>query len=82
LFVIFYPKGLLKALGWAAIAFSLMTLVIPSLMVWQERKITPYQTGDYRVKGGSWALLIVFLAGCLIIAVQLLVLVERLPKIG
>ncbi|MBN3859545.1 tyrosine transporter TyrP [Neisseriaceae bacterium PsAf] len=82
LFVIFYSKGFLKALGWAAIAFSLMTLVIPSLMVWQERKITPYQTGDYRVKGGSWALLIVFLAGCLIIAVQLLVLVERLPKIG
>ncbi|QRN41480.1 MAG: tyrosine transporter TyrP [Neisseriaceae bacterium] len=82
LFVAFYPKGFLKALGFAAIAFSLMTLVIPSLMVWQERKITPYQLGNYRVKGGNIGLLAVFLAGCLIIGIQILVFLDYLPKIG
>lgn len=70
LFALFYPKGFIFALGFAAIALSVLSLLLPALLVRQTRK---QHAGGYRVMGGQLGLLMVFFLGIAIITIQLMV---------
>lgn len=79
LFALFYPKGFIFALGFAAIALSVLSLLLPALLVRQTRK---QHTGGYRVFGGQLGLLLVFVLGIAIIAIQLAIVAGGLPNVG
>ncbi len=79
LFALFYPKGFIFALGFAAIALSVLSLLLPALLVRQTRK---QHTGGYRVFGGQLGLLLVFVLGVAIIAIQLTIVAGSLPSVG
>lgn len=68
MFALFYQKGFIIALGYAAIALSVLALLIPVMLVIQTRK---RHTDGYRVPGGILGLIIVFFFGLGIIAIQL-----------
>lgn len=78
LFALFYPKGFIFALGFAAIALSVLSLLLPALLVRQTRK---QHTGGYHVFGGQTGLLLVFVLGIGIIAIQLTIVATRLPSV-
>ncbi|MDD2224113.1 MAG: tyrosine transporter TyrP [Pseudomonas sp.] len=77
LFALFYPKGFIFALGFAAIALSVLSLLLPALLVHQTRK---QHSGGYRVLGGQLALFMVFFLGVAIIVIQLAIVSGGLPN--
>ena len=79
IFALFYPKGFIMALGFAAIALSVLALLLPSAMAFKSRNTN---SRKYQVFGGSIALLIVFLCGIIVIGVQLGIAFKILPNIG
>lgn len=79
LFALFYPKGFIFALGFAAIALSVLSLLLPALLVRQTRK---QHAGGYRVFGGQVGLLLVFVAGIAIIAIQLTIVATSFPSLS
>ncbi len=79
LFALFYPKGFVIALGFAAIALSVLSLLLPALLVRQTRK---QHVGGYRVAGGQLGLLLVFSLGIAIIVIQLSIVSGYLPNVG
>lgn len=79
LFALFYPKGFVIALGFAAIALSVLSLLLPALLVQQTRK---QHAGGYRVVGGQMGLLVVFMLGIAIIVIQLGIVSGYLPNVG
>lgn len=78
LFALFYPKGFIFALGFAAIALSVLSLLLPALLARQTRK---QHSGGYRVSGGALGLLAVFSLGIIIIAIQLAIVLGYLPRV-
>lgn len=79
IFALFYPKGFVMALGYAAIALSVLALLLPSAMALKSRHANPRK---YQVLGGTPALLIVFLCGIAVITIQLGIVFNLLPNIG
>jgi len=79
LFALFYPKGFVIALGFAAIALSILSLLLPALLVYQTRQ---QHADGYRVLGGQLGLLGVFMLGVAIIAIQLGIVSGLLPSVG
>ena len=67
------------ALGFAAIALSVLALLLPSLLVWKTRK---KHQAQYRVWGGTPALALVFVCGVTVIAIQLGIASGMLPAVG
>ncbi|NLD00290.1 MAG: tyrosine transporter TyrP [Gammaproteobacteria bacterium] len=78
LFALFYPKGFIFALGFAAIALAVLSLLLPALLVRQTRK---QHTGGYQVYGGQFGLLLVFVLGLGIIAIQLAIVMGGLAAV-
>ena len=78
-FALFYPRGFVLALGFAAIALSVLALLLPSLLVWKTRK---KHQAQYRVWGGTPALALVFVCGVTVIAIQLGIASGMLPAVG
>lgn len=68
MFALFYPQGFQMALGYAAIALSMLALLLPAMLVWQTRKL---HVGGYRVPGGKALLVVVFGLGLVVIGIQL-----------
>ncbi|WP_426358200.1 aromatic amino acid transport family protein [Pseudocolwellia sp. HL-MZ19] len=81
-FAIFYPKGFILALGFAAIALVILALFLPVSMVWKQRKNNLQNQKGYKVIGGKPALIIVVTCGTIIITAQLMQLLGVVPKIG
>ena len=79
LFALFYPKGFVIALGFAAIALSVLSLLLPALLARQTRK---QHAEGYRVAGGQLGLLLVFTLGIAIIVIQLSIVSGYLPNVG
>jgi len=79
LFALFYPKGFIFALGFAAIALSILSLLLPALLVRQTRK---QHAGGYRVLGGQLGLLVVSVLGVVIIVIQLAIVSGSLPSVS
>ena len=74
----FYPKGFIFALGFAASALAGWSLLLPALLVRQTRK---QHTGGYQVYGGQFGLLLVFVLGLGIIAIQVAIVMGGLAAV-
>ncbi len=69
-FALFYPNGFIMALGYAAIALSVLAILLPSAVAYKLRQsdsITPY-----KVVGGNAVLALVFLCGLGIIIIEII----------
>jgi tyrosine-specific transport protein len=77
---LFYPNFVM-ALTYAAVALSILALLLPCLLVWRCRAENENQ-GGYRVKGGKPVLVLVFLCGIAVIAIQIGIVSGILPEIG
>jgi tyrosine-specific transport protein len=69
-FALFYPKGFIIALGFAGIALSILSLILPSLSLFilrLKKKTNP----DYIVPLPNWVLLAFFILGVGIIVIEL-----------
>ncbi|CDL81801.1 tyrosine transporter TyrP [Xenorhabdus szentirmaii] len=75
---LYYPNFVM-ALTFAAVALSILALLLPCLLVWRCRA---ENKGGYRVKGGKPALIFVFLCGIAVIAIQICIVTGILPKVG
>lgn len=80
LFALFYPQGFVLALGYAGVALAVLALIVPALLVWRSRQ--QHNASAYRVTGGAAGLLLVFLCGIGVIAIQLLIALGWLPEVG
>ncbi|QTL38320.1 tyrosine transporter TyrP [Xenorhabdus budapestensis] len=78
-FALFYPKGFVMALGYAAIALSILALLLPSILIFKVRQKNICQ---YRVFGGTPALVLVFLCGIAVISIQIGIVTGMLPEVG
>ncbi|MFA0299264.1 aromatic amino acid transport family protein, partial [Vibrio sp. 10N.222.46.A3] len=82
-FALFYPQGFIMALGYAAIALSVLAILLPTVMVYKVRYtdllVKPHATeSTYQVLGGSKALFLAGSVGVFIIAIQILISVGLL----
>ena len=80
-FAIYYPKGFILALGYAAIFVAILEIILPALMVYQLRKSQTLHS-PYRMKGGLILLIVIAFIGVLIIACQLLSSFHYLPSLS
>ncbi|MBG5918266.1 tyrosine transporter TyrP [Providencia stuartii] len=78
-FALFYPKGFIMALGFAAIALSILALLLPSALAFKSRLRNERK---YQVTGGALALVIVFLCGIIVIGVQFAIAFNIIPNVG
>jgi tyrosine-specific transport protein len=69
MFAVFYPEGFIMALGYAAIALSVLAVIIPALIVWKLR--ATHTKSAYVVSGGVFGLIAALLSGGAIIALEL-----------
>lgn len=79
-FALFYPQGFITALGYAAIALTILAIFLPVAMVNKVRKQNPQRA--YRVAGGQVSLLLTGGVGVLIVAAQILISFGVLPSLG
>lgn len=75
-------SSFVKALTYAAVALSILALILPALMVIKARKLETKKNHNYRVKGGTPALLIVLIFGFGVILIQFAIVAGLLPDIG
>ncbi|KER01574.1 tyrosine transporter TyrP [Photorhabdus temperata] len=75
---LYYPNFVM-ALTFAAVALSILALLLPSMLAWRSRQIE--QTA-YRVIGGKPVLVLVFLCGIAVIAIQIGIVSGLLPEVG
>ena len=80
-FALYYPKGFILALGYAAIALAVLAVFLPISMVYKVRKSNT-KANAYQVKGGQVALVIAGIAGFAIVCTQVLITVGALPALG
>ncbi|AWX15455.1 tyrosine transporter [Mergibacter septicus] len=78
-FALFYPQGFYVALGYAGIMFAFYGLVLPIGLAWKARR--QYPKLNYRVMGGSSALILALVVGILIIAIPFLIQAGYLPAV-
>lgn len=79
-FALFYPQGFITALGYAAIALTILAIFLPVAMVNKVRKQNPQRA--YRVAGGQVSLLLTSGVGLLIVTAQILISIGLLPSLG
>lgn len=76
LFALFYPRGFIFALGFAAIALAVLAVLLPVALVWRWRYAVSISRSEsnilYKVKGGRFGLVLVFGVGLAIIVLQLI----------
>ncbi|AKJ42709.1 tyrosine transporter TyrP [Pragia fontium] len=78
MFALFYQKGFIIALGYAAIALSVLALLLPAMLVIQARK---QHTEGYRVPGGSLGVILALCFGVAIIFIQIGIVFGLLPQV-
>jgi tyrosine-specific transport protein len=69
IFALFYPEGFIRALGYAAIALSILAIIIPVLAVWKLRSFR--STNKYVLCGGRLGLVIALLCGVGVIFLEM-----------
>ncbi|WIV87266.1 tyrosine transporter TyrP [Proteus appendicitidis] len=76
-----YFPNFVQALAYAAIALSILALLLPALLVWKVRQ---EQNGadKYKVKGGKSTLAVVFICGLVVIGIQIAITFGLLPQVG
>lgn len=78
LFAMFYPKGFIIALGYAAIFVAILEIIIPAMMAHKIRRSKTRQS-PYRVFGGKILLIAITFIGVVLIVIQLLSIIHILP---
>lgn len=73
-------SSFVQALTYAAVALSVLALIIPALLTMRVRKLEA--NGIYRVKGGTPILTLVLLCGIAVIAIQFAIVAGFLPNVG
>lgn len=73
-------SSFVQALTYAAVALSVLALIIPALLTMRVRKLEA--NGIYRVKGGTPILGLVLLCGIAVIAIQFAIVAGFLPNVG
>lgn len=73
-------SSFVQALTYAAVALSVLALIIPALLTMRVRKLET--KGIYRVKGGTPILGLVLLCGIAVIAIQFAIVTGFLPNVG
>ncbi len=76
-----FPNGFLVAIGFAALAATVWTAIVPAMMVYKIRKKFPNSTG-FKVPGGNAVIVIVMLFGIITGACHLLAMADLLPVYG
>lgn len=71
-FALFYPKGFIAALGYAAIALSFIAVIIPTSIAIYQRYFIKKKKDYYKVWGGLLGLLSLLLLGVIVILVEIL----------
>lgn len=79
-FALYYPKGFVIALGYAAIFGAILTVILPALMVYKLRKSSELSS-PYRVFGGTFLLLIAIVVGVFVIGLQIANGFNLLPRL-
>lgn len=78
-FALFYPKGFILALGYAAIPLALLAILLPALMTWRMRSHS-HERYPYKVVGGKVGLIVMLLFGIAVIVLQFLSMTHTLPS--
>ncbi|WP_442959992.1 tyrosine transporter TyrP [Providencia sp. PROV209] len=73
-------SSFVQALTYAAVALSVLALIIPALLTIRVRKLEA--KGVYRAKGGTPILGLVLLCGIAVIAIQFAIVAGFLPNVG
>ncbi|MBD1567056.1 aromatic amino acid transport family protein [Vibrio sp. SA48] len=82
-FALFYPQGFIMALGYAAIALTILAIFLPVVMVIKVRNQEQYNDENrYQVKGGKVALTMTATIGLMIITSQMFISLGILPSLG
>ncbi|MDE1324755.1 aromatic amino acid transporter [Vibrio aestuarianus] len=82
-FALFYPQGFIMALGYAAIALTILAIFLPVAMVIKVRNQEQYNgENQYQVKGGKVALTMTAAIGLMIITSQVFISLGVLPSLG
>jgi len=68
-FALFYPNGFITALGYAAIALSVLAVLLPTAIALKLRQSMPV---TYRAWGGNALLVLAFLVGLCVIAIEVI----------
>ncbi|GLP95973.1 tryptophan permease [Paraferrimonas sedimenticola] len=74
---ILFPNGFIFAIGFAALAATVWTLIVPALMARKSRQ--QFARSDFRVPGGNLVLGLVFALGILVAVCHLLAMANYLP---
>lgn len=79
IFAVFYPKGFVIALGYAAIFAAILTVILPAAMACSLRKNTQLSS-SYRVFGGTFLLYFIITVGIVVILLQIANGLHLLPQ--
>lgn len=80
IFALYYPKGFVIALGYAAIFGAILTLILPAFMAYKLRKNSRL-VSPYRVFGGTPLLVVAIIVGVLIVGLQIANGFHWLPRL-
>lgn len=81
-FALFYPQGFIMALGYAAIALTILAIFLPIVMVIKVRSNQVFQPQggtQYQVRGGKLALTMTATIGLMIVTSQIFISLGVLP---
>ncbi|AQP37451.1 aromatic amino acid transport family protein [Vibrio anguillarum] len=84
-FALFYPQGFIMALGYAAIALTILAIFLPIVMVIKVRSNQVFQPQggtQYQVRGGKLALTMTATIGLMIVTSQIFISLGVLPALG
>lgn len=84
-FALFYPQGFIMALGYAAIALTILAIFLPIMMVIKVRSNQVFQLQggtQYQVRGGKLALTMTATIGLMIVTSQIFISLGVLPALG
>lgn len=80
MFVLFYPKGFVLAVGYAGVFVAILYGILPSVMVWKGRYIEG-RVGDFQAWGGKVVPALIFLGAFFIIYFQVAAVRGWLPSL-
>ncbi|TLD86722.1 aromatic amino acid transport family protein [Helicobacter sp. MIT 05-5294] len=80
---ILYPDGFLLAIGWAGLAATIWSVIIPALLLKSHRIARQANAQDsktdFRVKGGNWTIYALLGFGCVVGVCHILFVLDWLP---
>ncbi len=81
IFGIYYPRGFILALSYAALFVTILEVILPAIMAYKLRYSKRVVSQPYRVFGGKWLLFTVAACGITLIIIQILLKVGMLPGV-